>query len=288
MDIESARTFLVVSATGNFIGAADKLHITQSTVSNRIKTLEQQLGTTLFKRGRGGAVLTASGKRFLPHAKVLLRTYEQARHEVALSRGFSSELTLCGRIALWDGFLLDWSSWMRQRAPHVSLRLEIGFEEEIMQGLVQGLIDVGVMYTPQSRPHIAVEHLFGEPLILVTSSPDRYWRDTGYVHVDWGPEFQAQFAARFPALDTPAQRVNIGWLALQLLNDQGGSAYLPIRLVRRMLDEGLLFPVDDSPLITLPVYMAYPLDREEPDLTTALIGMRRLGKAEAERYVERS
>ncbi len=284
MDIESARTFLTVSATGNFSSAAERLHVTQSTVSARIKTLEQQLGTSLFRRGRGGAELTPSGKRFLRHAKALVRTYEQARHEVGLSGGFSAELTLSGRIALWEGFLPDWAQWMRRTAPRVSLRLEIGFEEEIMRGLVQGLIDIGVMYTPESRPQIAVEHLFGEPLILVTRSPERDWRDDGYVHVDWGPEFHAQFAARFPAMDTPAQRVNIGWLALQLLRHHGGSAYFPIRLVRQLIEAGELFPVDDSPLITLPVYMAYPLDREEPELATALAGLRRLGQEEANRY----
>lgn len=280
MDIEFARTFLAVSATGNFVGAAAKLHITQSTVSARIKSLEQQLGTTLFRRGRGGAELTAAGSRFLRHAKALVRTLEQARHDVGLSSGFTAGLTLSGRIALWDGFLPDWTGWMRRKAPDISLRLEIGFEESIMQGMVQGTIDIGVMYTPESRPNIAVEHLFGESLILVTSDRDRVWRDGGYVHVDWGPEFVAQFAARFPDVDTSAQRVNIGWLALQLIRSQGGAAYFPIRLVRRLLEAEQLFQVDDSPLITLPVYMVYPLDRQEPYMTTALEGLRELAAEE--------
>lgn len=280
MDIEFARTFLAVSATGNFVGAAAKLHITQSTVSARIKTLERQLGTDLFKRGRGGAELTAAGKRFLRHAKALVRTLEQARHDVGLSSGFTAGLTLSGRIALWEGFLPDWANWMRHKAPDISLRMEIGFEESIMQGLVQGTIDIGVMYTPESRPNIAVEHLFGESLILVTSSPDRVWNNTGYVHVDWGPEFLAQFAARFPDVDTSAQRVNIGWLALQLINSHGGAAYFPIRLVRKLLQDGKLFLVDDSPLITLPVFMAFPLDRQEPYMATALEGLRELGGEE--------
>ena len=44
MDTELARTFLTVVAAGNFISAADKLHVSQSTVSTRIHTLEDQLG----------------------------------------------------------------------------------------------------------------------------------------------------------------------------------------------------------------------------------------------------
>ena len=58
MDIEFARTFLAVVAAGNFVGAAARLHITQSTVSARIQTLESRMGARLFRRGRGGAELT--------------------------------------------------------------------------------------------------------------------------------------------------------------------------------------------------------------------------------------
>lgn len=282
MDIQLARTFLAVAATGNFVGAADRLHITQSTVSARIKTLEQQLGTALFRRGRGGAELTAPGRRFLRHAKSLVRTFEQAMHEVGLSSDFTAGLTLSGRIALWDGFLPLWVAWMRTNAPHVSLRLEIGFEEEITQGLVRDNIDIGVMYTAESRPSLATEYLFGEELVLVTSDPNGRWQDasSSYVHVDWGPEFLAQFAARFPAVDTSATRVNIGWLALQLIGNHGGSAYCPIRLVHRFIENRQLFLVDDSPLITLPVYMVYPLDRQEPHIAKALEGLRVLGAEE--------
>ena len=171
---------------------------------------------------------------------------------------------------------------MRENAPHVSLRLEIGFEEDIMQGLVRDNIDIGVMYTPENRPSLATDHLFGEDLVLVTSDPNCRWQDTSssYVHVDWGPEFLAQFAARFPDVDSSAMRVNIGWLALQLINNHGGSAYCPIRLVHRFIKNGQLFLVDDSPLITLPVYMVYPLDRQEPHISKALEGLRALGAEE--------
>ena len=52
MDTELARTFLTVVSAGNFIAAAERLHVSQSTVSTRIHSLEQQLGCTLFVRSR--------------------------------------------------------------------------------------------------------------------------------------------------------------------------------------------------------------------------------------------
>ena len=61
MDTELARTFLTVVTAGNFIAAAERLHVSQSTVSTRIHTLEEQLGCTLFVRNKAGATLTLGG-----------------------------------------------------------------------------------------------------------------------------------------------------------------------------------------------------------------------------------
>lgn len=280
MDIEYARTFLAVAAAGNFVGAAERLHITQSTVSARIQTLETRMGARLFRRGRGGAELTAAGQRFLRHAKTMVRALEQARQEVSLPGGFSGGLTLSGRSALWEDFLPRWEDWMRDAIPDVSLRLELGFEEGIMQGLVQGIVDIGVMYTPESRPGLAVEHLFDESLVLVSSNPGRPWPDPDYIHVDWGPEFHAQFGARFPDVEAPARIANIGWIGHQLIESRGGSAYLPQRTAYGAIEQGCLWRVHESPLITLPVYMVFPVDRDEAHLARAVQKLRSLGAEE--------
>lgn len=280
MDINLARTFLAVAATGNFVGAAARLYVTQSTVSARIVTLEEQLGARLFRRGRGGAEMTAAGQRFLRHAKTLVRTLEQAHHEVGLPSGFSGVLTLGGRSALWHGFLPSWAAWMRAAIPDLALRLEIGFDEAIMQELVQGTVDIGVMYTPESRAGLAIEHLFDESLVLISNKPDRPWPDPDYLHVDWGAEFHAQFGSRVPGAATPSRIANIGWIGLPLIEAYGGSAYLPWRTVRDALDQGRLWLIDEGPRISLPVYMVFPTDRDEPHLARAVQKLRSLGVEE--------
>lgn len=280
MDTELARTFLMVAATGNFVAAASRLHVTQSTVSARIHTLEAALGARLFQRGRNGAELTASGKRFLRHAKNLVRTVEQAHHDVGLPQGFRDVLTLSGRIAVWEGFLPHWVAWMREAAPDVSLRLEIGFEADIMQGLIEGTVDIGVMYTPTSRPGLLVEALFDETLLLVTSDLARGWPDAGYIHIDWGPEFHAQFSDLHPETAPPALVANIGWLGVQQLLTYGGSGYFPQRLVRHYIESGRLWRVPHSPQFRLPAYMVYPRDSDNATLKQALDGLRELARTE--------
>lgn len=282
MDTELARTFLMVAATGNFVAAASRLHVTQSTVSARVHTLEASLGARLFHRGRNGAELTAAGKRFLRHAKHLVRTVEQARHDVGLPQGFHDVLTLSARIALWEGFLPHWVAWMRESAPDVSLRLEIGFEADIMQGLIEGTVDIGVMYTPTSRPGLVAEALFDETLLLVTSDPAREWPDEGYIHVDWGPEFHAQFSDHHPHVPPPAMVTNIGWLGLQQLLIYGGSGYFPQRLVRQHIEAGQLWRVPDEPTFKLPAWMVFPRDSESGSATlrSAVEGLRSLAREE--------
>lgn len=283
MDTELARTFLAVAATGNFVAAANRLHVTQSTVSARIHTLETTLGAHLLQRGRNGAVLTASGKRFLRHAKNLVRTLEQARHDVGLPQGYRDVLTISGRIALWEGFLPHWVTWMRERAPDVSLRLEIGFEADIMQGLIEATVDLGLMYTPVTRPGLMVERLFDESLLLVTDNLQRDWFDAGYIHIDWGPEFHAQFSEHHPNVAAPALTANIGWLGVQQVLNFGGSGYFPLRLIRPHLEAGRLLRVPDSPRFKLPAYVVYARDTENLTLSQALEGLRGLAKEEQSR-----
>src|SRR3954447_18099907 len=215
MDTELARTFLTVVTTGNFITAAERLHVSQSTVSTRIQSLEELLGCTLFVRNKAGATLTPAGRQFQRHASTLVRTIEQARQDVGIPKGFSGTLVVGGRIGLWEEYLLGWLPLMQAANPDILIRAESALEPEIMQGLVEGRIDIGVMYTPQSRPGLKVEQLFEERLVLVSPDPNGAPEpQQGYVYVDWGPEFYARHSAFFPNFSGPSLTANIGWVGV--------------------------------------------------------------------------
>ena len=280
MDIDQIRTFLAVAANGSFLEAATRLHVTQSTVSARIRGLEDYLGARLFVRNRAGANLTPAGKRFLRHAKALILTLEQARHDVGLPSGFRASITIGARIALWQGFLPQWVGRMHTTAPDISIRSEIGFEEDLMRRLTEGSLDIGLMYTPQHSPGLQVEHLFDETLVLLTTDRSRPWPDPDYVYVDWGPAFYAQHTNSYPDLERPAQFANIGWLAAELVLTNGGSCFLPMRMARKLIEEKKLFPVPASPKFQLPAYMVYARESESVVLEPALAGLRALAADE--------
>jgi len=281
LDTELARTFLTVVAAGNFISAAERLHVTQSTVSARIHTLEEQLGCTLFIRNKAGTTLTPAGRQFQNHASTLVRTVEQARHDVGVPRGFRAALSVGGRFGLWEQFLLKWLPLMREIAPDVSVRAEIGMEADLMQGLVEGRLDIGVMYTPQSRPGLKVEPLLEERLVLVSTDPaGQPEPGPGYVYIDWGPEFYARHSASFPDFIGPALTANIGWLGLQHILENGGSGYFPVRLVRPYLKDGRLTSLRGAPEFSLPAYVVYPAESDPNLFGTALLAMRDLAATE--------
>src|SRR5689334_4984486 len=166
MDTELARTFLVVIATGSFVDAAQRLHVTQSTVSSRIQRLEETLGAELFVRNKAGTTLTAAGRQFQRHASLLTSTVERARQEIGVARGFRASLTVGGRIGLWEDLLLRWLPIYASLAPDVAVRALIGFEEDLMQALIDGRSSIGVMYTPQARPGLTVEPLLEDRLAM--------------------------------------------------------------------------------------------------------------------------
>lgn len=276
LDIEQARTVLVIAAHGSFIEAARRLHITQSTVSARVQHLEDELGARLFVRNRAGASLTPAGQRFLQHAKTLVLTVEQARHDVGLPSRYRASLRIGGRIALWEDFLPRWVGWMRRTAPDVSIRSEIGFEEDLMRRLIEGTLDIGLMYTPSHAPGLIVEHLFDENLVMVSTEPTTRWPGDDYIYVDWGPGFYARHRESYPDLERPPQVVNIGWLGIQLMLSNGGSCFLPERMARKWIQAGRLFKVSAAPELPHPAYMVFPRRADSEELRQGLEGLRGL------------
>jgi DNA-binding transcriptional LysR family regulator len=279
MDTELARTFLSVITSGSFISAADRLHVSQSTVSTRIHTLEDQLGCTLFVRNKAGTTLTSAGRQFQRHAATLVRTIEQARHDIGIPEGFSGTLVVGGRIGLWEEFLLQWLQLMREARPEISVRAESGLEPELMQGLIEGRIDIGVMYTPQSRPGLKLEQLFEEKLVMVSTDPKgKPEPEPGYVYVDWGPEFYTRHSACFLNFGGPPLTANIGWLGLQHVLENGGSGYFPKRIVQPHLIAKRLHLIENAPEFSMPAYVVYPLDCDRDLFGIALEIMHGLAK----------
>lgn len=275
MDIQLARTFLAIVETGSFQEAAERVHVTQSTVSMRVRSLEEQLGQTLFLRGKSGAALTQAGAKFHRHALTLVRVWEQAKLDAALPAGASVALAIGAQLSLWDGFLVEWIGRMRQAAPDVALKAELAAAATLIGRMTDGALDIAVVYAPQQRPGFLVERLFDEELVLATSASDGAGvEDAAYVFVDWGPDFAADHALAFSTRPTPSLRLGIGTLGLQYLLARPASGYFPRRAVAPEIARGALRLVEDAPRFRYPVYALVAEAAPEPAAGQALALLR--------------
>jgi DNA-binding transcriptional LysR family regulator len=262
MDIDLARTFMEVVRTGSFMAAAERLHVTQTAVTARIRNLESQLGCRLFVRNRSGARLTVHGERFVVHASQLVSTWDTARRELPMPREAGKLVTLGGEISLWNPLLLNWMAAIRQQCPSVALRTEIGERRTLHQKLEQGLVDAALVHQPDYWPGMQVEELLEEKLILVRSSVSA----EPYLYVDWGEHFCRQHDAALPEYARSALSTDLGPLALHYLVRWGGSGYFRTRVAQPYLEQGLLQRDTSAPEFSYPVYLVFSRERASEQL----------------------
>jgi DNA-binding transcriptional LysR family regulator len=284
VNLDHIWTFLEVADTGNFNRAARNLNVTQSTVSARIKSLEENFGHALLTRGHAGCELTAAGHQLHQYAVGIQRLWQKSHQAVTLRPGFRSVLAIGAQVSLWERLVLDWIAWMREKVPDVALRVEADYSSSQMRQLADGLLDIGVMYQPRHTPGLVVEKLLEENLVLVATDDREVspgWIED-YVFVDWGDVFLTEHAEAFPQMETAAVAVGLGALGLQYILKYGGSGYFPLRVVQPLIDEGRLYRLAGAPMVRRPAYVVYrtdPADQETQAL--ALDGLRGIAALEA-------
>lgn len=282
MDIELARTFVEIVSTGSFIRASERLNVGQTTVSARIRTLEQQLGQALFVRHKGGATLTPAGERFLRYAPAFVQLWQRARHQVALPRGHRAALTIGSEVTLAQPLLLEWIQWMRRSIRDVALRVHVDVPQDLISQVVMGMVDAAIMYAPQHRPGLKIDLLMEEELVLVATTPDASRpNDPELIHVDWGSEIGLHQSMNLPE-ELPALFIDLGPLALSYILAAGGSGYFRKSVVEPHIRNGELHIVPDAPRFAYPVYVVYAGNADDTVLGPALLGLHGIiaGKAE--------
>lgn len=276
MDVNLARTFLIVAETGSFIDAARKLNITQSTVSARIKGLEELLGRPLFTRSKSGAELTGAGELFQKHALALVRVRQQAQLQVSLADQHPEHISVGAPLSLWSGFLLKWASGLRIQIPGIAVSATAGASAALSQRLIEGTLDLAIMYRPSPPPGLTIEHLFDEEFILVSSAKAGSRRGASdYLLVDWGLDFVQDHTAAFPEHANPAISLDLGPMGLDYLLANECSGYFPARMVRKLIARGRVREPKRARKFIYPVYMVYPETRNEEAYEPILRGLRR-------------
>ncbi|WP_067650028.1 LysR family transcriptional regulator [Nocardia harenae] len=174
MDLRSIECFLRVAETLHFARAAEDLHLSQPALSQRIRTLEREVGVALLERNRRGVRLTAAGVAFRDPAAAALARGEQAADAArGAARGLRGRLRLGFTVIASYTALPHAVQRFRGACPQVAVDLTEVNSPALEEALDRGTIDLGVLHPPLERPHLRSTELPGEQLVLAVPAGHR-------------------------------------------------------------------------------------------------------------------
>lgn len=160
--------FLAVCEELHFTKAAEKLGISQPTLSQQIRLLESQLGTPLFQRIGKKVFVTDAGEILYKHSRTIFHELDQAKAAINEIRGMQrGRLRIgCSGNHLLTAAVLAFHA----RYPHIELSVTDLATEETKEGLMSNQLDLGVVFLPDEEEHLQRIPLYNERLQLIVSS----------------------------------------------------------------------------------------------------------------------
>ncbi|MBN2808499.1 MAG: LysR family transcriptional regulator [Deltaproteobacteria bacterium] len=170
IEMRQLQVFLAVSELLNFSRAAEKINLTQPTVSGHLKTLESYLKVQLVERGGKTVRLTPAGELFLPFARRIFTLQERARKEMLLYAGAElGSLEIGGSNTPGQYILPQLIGLFTTRHTRVKITLKIGDSKTIINQVADGELELGLVGTPAPEAEFISRECRGDELILVTS-----------------------------------------------------------------------------------------------------------------------
>ena len=170
MELRHLRYFTALAETLSFTRAAERVHVTQSTLSHQIRQLEDEIGQPLFDRIGRMVVTTEAGELFFAFASRALKEVDQG---IAMLQPGGGDLT--GRVRIGAthtfniGLIPECVALFLARHPTVQIRVEELAAEQIVSGLRAGELDIGIAYRPSGPTDLWFEPLYNEEMVLVVA-----------------------------------------------------------------------------------------------------------------------
>ena len=168
MDLKQLEYFVRVAELGSFTRAAIALDVAQPALSRQVRLLEVELRQTLLTRNGRGATPTEAGKLLLAHGHGILHQVERALEELGRVRG-----SLAGHVAvglptsLARVLTVPLTRAFRQHLPDATISIGEGLSAAMRESLINGRLDIAVLYNPQPGSEIDISPLPDEELLLV-------------------------------------------------------------------------------------------------------------------------
>ena len=173
LTLRQIRYYIATAETGSITAAARQVNVSQSVVTEAVKSLEAHLGTALMERGARGVRLTHEGHQFLRHARRIVAAVEDAENALVAERRFVEGTLNLGFTSLVAGYYLaDLLARYRRAFPSVAVSVTEDERRYIEHLLVNGELDLAVMLVSNLENRQALEDL------VLVRSPIGLWLPT--------------------------------------------------------------------------------------------------------------
>jgi DNA-binding transcriptional LysR family regulator len=287
MELRQLAHFLAVAEARHFTRAATRVHVTQSSLSSSIRSLERELGSDLFVRSTRRVELTEAGRALLPAARRSVAAAEEGRDAVAGVRGLLRGQLTIGAVAVQTLGVVDVPALLsryHRRHPAVTLRLHHDGVPSLVRRTADGELELAIVDLPlgPQANRVRARPIGTELLLLAVGAEDPLAERRRVRLVDLADrdfvEFRADSSLRASIdeaceaaglrrrmsceVDTIADLVELVGLGL-------GVSLLPPRALR--MAGGRAIGVACDPPIPRELMLVTPLDREPSPAAAALL-----------------
>src|SRR5215813_6922419 len=168
MDLRRLEIFAKVAELGSFSRAAEALFLTQPTISEHIRALEDELGVQLLDRLGRGATPTRAGELMLGYARRMLALSREARQALDQFQGrLSGQLVVGGSTIPGEYLLPSLLGQFKAKYPDISISLLIGDSRQVSAWVDDGRAEVGVVGARPSLRTLLSRELMPDELVVV-------------------------------------------------------------------------------------------------------------------------
>ena len=170
MQLKGIEYFVAIVENGSFSAASEKLFISQPALSQQIKKLEDEMGTSLFDRSRHPVQLTESGELFLREGKRILQIYNQLLRNISLLENSTEEIVHFGISPFYSRHYLPFLlSSLISTYPAIKYEIMEEYSYLIEQALIDGKLDFCLVPLLPQSPFLSYEPIYRETILLAVS-----------------------------------------------------------------------------------------------------------------------
>jgi DNA-binding transcriptional LysR family regulator len=171
MDFKQLESFIAIAKFNSFSRAAEKLYLTQPTLSNHIISLERELDTLLFDRVNKKVALTEAGALFHQHALDILHSRDRAYFSLNKFKGsINGLLEISSSTVPQHFFLANLIQNFSKKYPNVRYKILRHDSKEVVQKIISGEVDFGIVGKMIPNRNIEYKEIMGDEIVLVANT----------------------------------------------------------------------------------------------------------------------